>query len=228
MKQIDKIDKATEFLSKASLMLDWSERDFHQMVEFGKLANIDEIKRLFFNVLTYISSASQALDSASSLMKLKEWQANFSQQNENDPLLKYLVAARNVDVHDRLIKWEPKLTEITLKIVDAEKFNKAGRRYPLVYQPYMKGWCYVMNAPTENQAMRKFSKGTIPSSDRMLEAGTELQGTMHALQLIPFTTNMGKNRNFTPPTVHLDNPLPPTIENVLTAAIKYYRTKKMN
>jgi hypothetical protein len=221
------LKKARDFLSKANEFFKWSQESFREMQEHSKHGRVDSIKRLFFSLLGLLSSMHDALEAASGKAGEAEWKKRLSELRKNDSLLNYLWAARNVDVHDRLIEWDPHVSEFSVKIVDIEKVRKLDTRYPLVLSSHMKIWCFLMNASSENEAMKKFFKGIVPRQDRMEMAGVELVDMLHGLALVAFEYAPAnqKKRRFLPPVSHLDKPLEQTVDACITAALSFYQLR---
>lgn len=217
--------KSNEFIEKADELLAWSEAELREMREHGKNGNIVSIKRNFFSLLGFIASANDAIGAAARKANFKQWDNELSEIRKNDPLLNYFWAARNVDMHDTLIKWTPLLSEFSMQVVDAKKAERAGSAYPRVMPSEMRIWCYLYNLPTIEHVTKKFSEGRLPTQDRMHSAGVQFVELLHTLRLVAFSSSSGGAKQYEIPTQHLGKDIKPLVHETVFAVLEFYRSK---
>lgn len=213
-------DRAREFFDKAEKYLEWADRSLEEMRHHGRLAQLFDVERAFVAFLSYVDVIHQSLADCLGKLDLDSWRTNLNRDRENDPLLHYLWKARNAEVHDALIKWSPSMRHIDWRITDAEKANACvspelrGQPAPLIR--------YLFEVGSDAELKEKLARKDWPSEERQKAAGVELIESLETLGLNDFRSGRSGG-TIDAPSRHMGQVLPPSADQAVLFAIRYYR-----
>lgn len=211
--------KSAAFRAKAARLVRWAKKSYDEMQQYGREARLDDVERLFFTILALIASAHEALGSAARLAGLESWRDGLNGARATDQLLLYIWKARDSDIHDALIKWEPGgMLHLNVKVVDVQKAQAAGLG--------TERWFYFLYGGSTWKDCVTRARESPPSSAALEAAGVELVDLLKSLSLREFKVrSRGATLNIAPPCVHRGKALPPSAQEATRFAITFYEEK---
>jgi hypothetical protein len=220
-------DRATDFADKAEKLLKWCDQYLEDMRQYGRSGDVELVERTFVSLLLLFDSIHQALADSAKKLDLYQWRDQLIQVREQDSLLRYLWKARNSEAHDALVKWHPSMKHVDFRIVDPQKAAKIANPAVVGQRAAIsKLICYAYEVENEQALIEKMKSNPKPSVQAQQEAGIQLLQSLDSLSLDDFT--IGRDRNaetVAAPPSHLDATLPPSADQAVFYAIKFYRGK---
>jgi hypothetical protein len=115
--------------------LRWAEAALCDFRDHGEHGRIEELERAFSDALTRIGATHEAMLSSASCGNQQKWREQLQAERESDPLLFYFWKARDAEIHNVVIKWDPNMAYFHSVVVDAEKLNGLLAIYKRMWSP---------------------------------------------------------------------------------------------
>lgn len=220
-------NRATDFADKAEKLLKWCDQYLEEMRHYGRSGDVEHVERIFVSLLLLFDSIHQALVDSAKKLNLDQWSDQLNQAREQDSLLRYLWKARNSEAHDALVKWRPSMKHVDFSIVDTQKATKIANPAVLGQRAAIsKLICYAYEVETEQELAEKMKHNPKPSVQAQQDAGIQLLQSLDSLSLDDFTISRGRNaETVAAPNSHLGALLPPSADQAVFYAIKFFRGK---
>jgi len=125
-------ERAAAFFSKAERLLRWARSTLEEMRLHARAARIDDVERSFFSLLAIVAAINDSLEDCAKLSGHTTWFTSLGDTRSSDQLLYYLWKARDSDVHDTVIKWQPRtdtMGRLTARIVDPVKAGPIANQF---------------------------------------------------------------------------------------------------
>jgi hypothetical protein len=219
--------RAHAFVEKASRLIRWTSQSLHELKVHGSRGRADDVERLFFSVLALLASLHEAIDAAALRWRLEDFRADLNALRLNDPLLFYLWKARDVDVHDAVLRWDTNMRAMQITVTDGEKATAelAGAPTdPNENDPILPLWLYAFEVTNKAQLLERIHRGHRPTEERLKQAGLKLDYSIQSIQLQQFKCRLnGKQHIVSPPLQHLGNRVIPGAHYAADRAILFYQ-----
>ena len=150
---------------------------------------MDDVERCFASALSFLASTHDALRAAGKRMGRRSWLESFERIRSEDPLLNYLWGARNADVHDGLIAWQPGMFKTEYTIVDAAKHAAVTRGYRAFSDPIaetLRLESSIHGGLTGLALNEKIKSDPLPIPEFTEKAGIKVTVIQQSLILMPF------------------------------------------
>ncbi|MCA3263382.1 MAG: hypothetical protein ING44_15665 [Telmatospirillum sp.] len=191
----------------------------------GQRRDIERIERHFWIVLCLFDSVHQALADAAKKLDMTDWRDDLNQLRENDPLLKYIWCARNSEVHDAFVKWQPSMKHMNIRVIDPAKVSRVagwGNEQSRISRIF----CFIYSVQNLTELMQAIKDGALPSADRQIAAGVEVIESLDSLALRDFDIGQGRKRQkISAPELHQGKAIPPSADEAVFHTLSFYESK---
>jgi|LGVE01.1.fsa_nt_gb hypothetical protein len=220
-------ERATDFSEKADKLLGWCDQLLEEMRTHGRAGAVGDVERVFVSLLLFFDSIHQALADCAKKLDQDQWRDQLNQFRESDPLLRYLWKARNSEAHDALVKWRPSMKHIDFRIVDPAKATNIADPAAIGQRAAIsKLISFAYEVASEQDLIEKLKISPQPSKKAQEEAGVQLLQSLDSLSLDSFTIGRGRSaETIQAPSSHAGALLPPSADQAVLFAVRFYRSK---
>lgn len=221
--------RVTDFLRKAEKWLRWSNEALAEMNTYAHAGRMDAVDRVFTSLLSHITTVHEALSAAAKIAGFKDWRTALDEVRNNDPALKYVWHARNIENHEALLKWDASMGVTNLMIVDKEKADAVTVPVfgPLPDQAQWRALVmYALDAASPEDAVTKMTRGVALDKERLERAGIRF-AYHRTLKLLPFKAkdNKGKTIQVDAPRIHCGREIDHSAHRLIEVSLLFYQIR---
>jgi hypothetical protein len=196
----------------------WARRTLLDLTRDGPGHDIERLERHFaLSLRTFRDIDAELRRAAADIgAPAARWLAAYDEVSATDPLLRYVLNARDLDPEDAdrptLLTWAPDIQSFELRVVDARRASRFFDEGALVR--------HLFRCETDQQLFQKVADGVMPSLRRLHKAGAEMLSRYETLHLRPY--ERGDGSRIAPPPSHAGEPIAPHAAAALDAVIGWF------
>ena len=219
------------FLAKAVKQIEWGNSYLEEMHAFGTKGRLADFERVLASALATLDSLHEVLLAVARFKRAIAWRLELDQLREKDRLLRYVWKARNSELHDVVVKWQPDMHLLRLKILNQTEHEIVSIALESKYPPGSKlradaSLLFLYEASAIEELTSMIRSGAQPSLAAVKILAAELDFSLKSFSLNEFTIDFrGKPVRVLEPSLHLGLTVAPDAYNVIYLAFDFYSRK---